>query len=88
MQKKRASSWDRKIDWLISHSELWRDLENGDDYDNEPVRLRLWDIAETMKDHGMYSQTTLTSDIQIWNLILEAREEMERRAEHGRGLTI
>ena len=62
-----------RIDWLLAHPEMWQgwvaDSEGGD------TRKRKREIVEAMRRDGVISETTYWVDVQLTNLIKDARRQ-------------
>jgi hypothetical protein len=62
----RKSTRAEKIEWLIKNSDLWYGFTIADP--------RWQGIVEKMREEGLVAHSTYWKDVQIWNLIVEARK--------------
>jgi len=62
----RKSTLAQKIEWMLKHQNLWEGFAINDS--------RWQGIVDKMKEAGLYAESTYWKDVQIWNLVVEARK--------------
>jgi hypothetical protein len=62
----RKSTQTEKITWLLKHQSLWDGFSVADP--------RWQGIVEKMREDGLIAESTYWKDVQVWNLVVEARK--------------
>jgi hypothetical protein len=65
-----------KIEWLLAHQELWERFSA----DRLPMDARWKSIVEKMREAGLVSWNTRWQDVNVRNLIIDARTIRRIRA--------
>jgi hypothetical protein len=69
-----------RVEWLAAHKSLWEDwLER-----NDP---RARSVVEAMRRDGVIAQTTYWPDVQLTNLINDARNMLRKKGRTCRKVT-
>lgn len=74
----KVSTRQAKVDWLLAHQDLWEGFPRGEQH-TDP---RQKSIVDEMKKARLISKSTYYPDVNLYNLIVEAREQ--RRGRTGR----
>jgi len=74
----------RRIEWLIAHRDLWSGLRRLHLIHSEQLLKRWRQIVTLMRAEGLISPATHWQDVNLVNLIADARKEI-RASAHVRG---
>lgn len=81
--RKRASTGQQKIDWLLEHQDKWEGIDTGSGMFYHPdQRERIERLATDIKSTGLYSENSKVQDVYLGlrKLIQKAREQRRLRA--------